>query len=251
MLRINADDFGMSASINRAILRCFEQRLITSATLMANMQAFEDACRLTLASGLDGKIGVHLNLTEGRPLLAETERCRELCDENGRFRRHRPWLLSRTARKLAESELTAQIRQCREHGIQVTHADSHQHVHNEPALLAVFCRVVRTAGIPELRCARNSDRRSLLSLRRFYKGIANLYLSLQGLRATTYLGSVAGFVERHASGRWKGQSFEVLVHPEFDASGQLFDHVEKMPLEACLLQLRELQETRLATARAA
>src|SRR5690606_41564137 len=44
---INADDFGLSHEANRTILGAFQQGLISSATLMANMPAFEEACALT------------------------------------------------------------------------------------------------------------------------------------------------------------------------------------------------------------
>jgi len=43
---VNADDFGMSPRINHAILQAFENGLISSATIMANMPAFEDACQI-------------------------------------------------------------------------------------------------------------------------------------------------------------------------------------------------------------
>ncbi|MCA9059526.1 MAG: ChbG/HpnK family deacetylase, partial [Planctomycetaceae bacterium] len=176
MLMINADDFGMSTSINQAIVRCFREQLITSTTIMANMPAFEDACRLAHAEQLSDRIGVHLNLTEGRPLLAEVASCTELCQADGQFRRFRSSHLSRTARKLVAAELHMQIQSCRAQHLPLGHADSHQHVHNEPALVNTFCRVIREAGIPTLRCARNSDP-GRPTLRRIYKHLLNAYLS--------------------------------------------------------------------------
>ena len=65
---VNADDFGMSAEANRAIVEAFENNVISSTTLMTNMPGFEEACELAHRRRLLGKIGLHLNLTSGYPL---------------------------------------------------------------------------------------------------------------------------------------------------------------------------------------
>lgn len=65
---VNADDFGLDLDYNQLTLRAFKQGVISSATLMANMPAFNDACELTLQHGLLGRIGLHFNLTYGAPL---------------------------------------------------------------------------------------------------------------------------------------------------------------------------------------
>ncbi len=79
LLIVNADDFGQSAVVNRAILDCFQKGLISSTTIMANMPGFDEAVELALAKGLQQNIGVHLNLTDGEPLVsalpAATRRC--------------------------------------------------------------------------------------------------------------------------------------------------------------------------------
>jgi chitin disaccharide deacetylase len=72
---VNADDFGASRRINQAILQAFEKRLISSATIMANMPAFEEACRLARQNDLQRGIGLYLNLTEGKPLTREIAEC--------------------------------------------------------------------------------------------------------------------------------------------------------------------------------
>jgi hypothetical protein len=48
---INADDFGMNSSVNRAILSSVEQGLVTSTSIMANMPGFEEAAGLVRAHG--------------------------------------------------------------------------------------------------------------------------------------------------------------------------------------------------------
>ena len=46
---VNADDFGLDLDYNQLTLRAFKRGVISSATLMANMPAFNDACELTLS----------------------------------------------------------------------------------------------------------------------------------------------------------------------------------------------------------
>src|SRR5712672_1191198 len=83
---VNADDFGMSAEVNRAIVEAFENNVISSTTLMANMPGFDEACELAHRHRLVSKIGLHLNLTSGYPLSSPIRRCARLCDTNGMFR---------------------------------------------------------------------------------------------------------------------------------------------------------------------
>jgi predicted glycoside hydrolase/deacetylase ChbG (UPF0249 family) len=66
---VNADDFGMSAEVNRAIVEAFENNVISSTTLMANMPGFDEACELARRHRLVIKIGLHLNLTSGFPII--------------------------------------------------------------------------------------------------------------------------------------------------------------------------------------
>ena len=57
---VNADDFGMSAETNRAIVGAFENNVISSTTLMTNMRGFDEACELAHRHRLLGMIGLHL-----------------------------------------------------------------------------------------------------------------------------------------------------------------------------------------------
>jgi len=87
LLIVNADDFGKTASVNRAVIRAFETGLISSTTLMTNMPGFAEACTLTTQHELHGKVGIHLNLIEGQPLTEAMCACRRFCNPHGRFLR--------------------------------------------------------------------------------------------------------------------------------------------------------------------
>ena len=79
---LNADDFGYSRSVNRAIADCFARGLINRTTIMVNMPFAEEAAQLAREGGFFDCVGLHINLTEGKALSAECA-ASELCDENG------------------------------------------------------------------------------------------------------------------------------------------------------------------------
>lgn len=166
---INADDFGLSSDENRTIISAFQQGLISSATLMANMPAFEEACALARQHGLQGRIGLHFNLTYGRPLSAAIRRQPRFCNAAGEFDLHLPrhqlWLPAPTRRAI-QAELQAQWQRCLEHGVRPSHIDSHQHVHNILPVGEVVARFAARQGVP-LRLARNLGRNINLPKRLF------------------------------------------------------------------------------------
>ncbi len=72
-LIVNADDCGYSKAVNEAICRFIEAGKITSTTVMANMDDFDGAVRLFNQYREKISFGIHLNLTEGHPLLYSQE----------------------------------------------------------------------------------------------------------------------------------------------------------------------------------
>ena len=86
LLIINADDFGMAAGVTNAIVDCHNNGIVTSTTLMTNMPDAERAADLSRPLKALG-VGVHLNLTEGRP-LTDSALLPDLVDESGEFFPH-------------------------------------------------------------------------------------------------------------------------------------------------------------------
>jgi predicted glycoside hydrolase/deacetylase ChbG (UPF0249 family) len=137
-LVVNADDLGMCTATNFAIARAFQQGLVTSASLMANMPAFPHAVRHVIGKNRGLGMGVHLCLSSGRPALPASE-VPLLVDDHGYFKHGFVgllWLLRSRRRASAigqiERELTAQVARIRGRGIAIDHLDSHQHVHMIP-----------------------------------------------------------------------------------------------------------------------
>ncbi|RJQ45728.1 MAG: ChbG/HpnK family deacetylase, partial [Gaiellales bacterium] len=139
-LIINADDFGLSSGVNRGIIECHEAETVTSTTLMAQGAAAEEAAVLAVEHPRLG-VGVHLNLTSGRPVLP-ADRVPSLVDRAGLFpgrSRALLWLTTgRTRTAHLEAEIAAQIERCRSLGVEPTHVDSHHHLHAHPRLRAIL-----------------------------------------------------------------------------------------------------------------
>ena len=159
MLRliVNADDFGLTAGVNRAILQCHTQGIVTSATLMANASAFTDAVAMAHQSP-DLGVGCHLVLVDGTPLAptASIPSLLEPASPTSGFRR-KLWkfALAAVRGKISshevEIEASAQIARLLQAGIQVSHVDCHKHTHMFPAVLEGVLRAAANHGIRAIR----------------------------------------------------------------------------------------------------
>lgn len=156
-LIINADDFGLTSGVNRAIIEGHQRGVITSATLMANSKAFDEAVRLAKNNPKLG-VGCHVILVDGVP-VSDPEHVRSLLANNHgecRFQRTLGGLIARMAyRELdsnhVEAEATAQIRKIQSEGIHVSHLDSHKHTHMFPVVTAPILRAAKACGIAAIR----------------------------------------------------------------------------------------------------
>ncbi|MBK5535260.1 ChbG/HpnK family deacetylase [Pseudomonas sp. TH08] len=182
---VNADDFGLSPNENALIFAAFQAGVISSATAMANMPAFEAACAMARHATLQGRVGLHFNLTYGRPLSQAILARRTFCDDHGVFDlslpRHTVWL-GREDRDAVREELQAQWQRCVDHGMRPSHIDSHQHVHNIWPIGEIVARFAAHQGVP-IRLARNLGQNLNLP-KRVFKGLLNWRLqSLAGATA--------------------------------------------------------------------
>ncbi len=154
-LILNADDFGLTAGVNRAILELHRAGVLTSASLMANGAATDEAIELALATPSLG-VGCHVVLVDGEPMLGAHNLPTLIDIHTGRFH---PTLgaflkLSLTGRIRSseiEAETAAQIALLQKRGLQLTHIDTHKHTHMFPAVLRPVLRAARAAGIRAVR----------------------------------------------------------------------------------------------------
>ncbi len=175
-LVLHADDFGMNSHVSAGILRGFSHGLLTSTAILANAPGVDGAlaqwrdlqCRLvhddlpSLAarrrladSPAPFDFGIHLNLTQGRPLTGE-KYPGQLLDSSGKF----PGIFGLAARLLAfgrrfcgpiRDELSAQIEVLLDFGIAPTHLNSHQYIDLLPTVAASIPGLLRQYAIPVVR----------------------------------------------------------------------------------------------------
>jgi predicted glycoside hydrolase/deacetylase ChbG (UPF0249 family) len=127
-----------------------------------------------------------------------------------------------------QGEVGEQIDRCREAGIGLTHADSHNHSHAELPVFISIVPVLKRKGIKYVRLSDNVRRASFL--RRAYKIVFNSTIALCGLRGTKYFTdftNLAGLRQALASG---DSAVELMVHPAYAADGTLIDLTTKLPL---------------------
>jgi predicted glycoside hydrolase/deacetylase ChbG (UPF0249 family) len=159
-LIINADDFGLTSGVNRAIVEAHEGGIVTSATLMANGSAFDEAVSLAQTRPRLG-VGCHVVLVDGAPLVRQTA-TDSLLDprtRNGGAPRFREGiskfatlaLLGRLAPEEIEAEVGAQIGKLQSSGIAVTHLDSHKHTHMFPQVIKPLLRAAQARGVRAVR----------------------------------------------------------------------------------------------------
>jgi hopanoid biosynthesis associated protein HpnK len=153
-LIVNADDFGWSEGVSRGIAEAHRNGIVTSTTLLANGAAFEAAVQLARREPRLG-VGVHLNLSDGRPILASWD-VPSLVNAQGQFsggplRLAARMFAGRLQAAEVEAEWDAQISKVRKAGIHPTHLDGHKHVHMLPALFPIALRLAKRHGIPAVR----------------------------------------------------------------------------------------------------
>ena len=161
-LIVNADDFGLTAGVNRAIVELHQAGVLTSATLMARAAATDEAIEIALSTPSLG-VGCHVVLVDGEPVLSPAQDVPNLADPIGGL--FRPtlgsflrWLYTARMRPLhevpareIEAEAAAQIALLQSRGVRLTHIDTHKHTHMFPAVLRPVLRAARAAGIHAVR----------------------------------------------------------------------------------------------------
>jgi predicted glycoside hydrolase/deacetylase ChbG (UPF0249 family) len=154
-LILNADDFGLTRGVNSTIQHLHQAGVLTSATLMANGEAFADAVRIAHANPGLG-VGCHIVLTDGLP-VSPPESIPTLLHSDGKQLRPklanfvRDLVLGRISAADIEREALAQIRKLQQAGLRVTHLDTHKHTHLFPQITRSLLRVAEANSIRAIR----------------------------------------------------------------------------------------------------
>ncbi len=152
-LIVNADDFGFTSGVNRAIVEAHTRGVVTSSTLMANGPAFAEAVELAKSTPSLG-IGCHVVLIDGEPTL-RADRLPTLTS-SVRFRDGlKSFAVRALTKRMSASEISAeaaaQIHKLQSAGISVSHIDTHKHTHVFPQILKPLLRAANECGVRAVR----------------------------------------------------------------------------------------------------
>jgi hypothetical protein len=225
---LHADDFGASDETVRATIECIEGGALTSASIMPGMPATAKAIAFAREHPeLD--FGVHLTFVgdgSERPLSPPAE-IASLVKPDGRFRSTRELrlrsLLSLLPAAQVELELSRQLEAVADEGVEITHVDSHRHMHKLPSFRKALERVLPRFGIRRVRAVQDVYLRRPLGSPTYWLGpgwqrrLARSFVTTDHLYMPTSTRDVGW--ERPlvaALRRLRGTTLELGVHPGFD-----------------------------------
>ncbi len=162
LLIVNADDYGLTLGVARAILDAHLHGVVTSTSVLALAPAF-DATVEWLHDVPALGTGAHLALVGEDPPLLSAREIPTLVDARGAL--HLSWrqFLPRAAAGRIDPddlrrELGAQIQRITAAGVTIDHLDTHQNLHLWPTVAAVVMELGELHGIRVIRVTRSAAR---------------------------------------------------------------------------------------------
>lgn len=224
---VNADDFGYSSSLNQSIMKSFEMNMHSTTTLMCNMPGFEEACDLAFENKITDRIGIHLNMTEGKPLTENIKNFKKFVNENGEmFKSFKGQFLSSEERKVVYEELQAQIDRFKSKHFSPTHADTHHHFHFYIGTNLIIKELALKNRIPAVRLRFNWGDLSIQ--RRIYSKVVNTGLALAGLAKTKRFCEIRTVDKELLS---LNIPIEIMVHPVHGENNEIVNYVNGKNME--------------------
>lgn len=156
-LIVNADDFGISSSANRAILQAHRHGILTTASLMVAGEAAAEAVQFAGTTPTLG-VGLHLTVIKGRSTLPAAEipglvSAKSEFDE-GPVSAGVRYFFSRKLQPVIDREIQAQFESFRRTRLSLDHVNGHLHFHLHPTVFSVLQRHAVAWGIRHMRLTR-------------------------------------------------------------------------------------------------
>jgi len=153
-LIVNCDDYGWDAPATQAILELGAAGQVSSTTVMANFASDAELRALARLASPTLSVGLHLTLNAGQPVSAASA-VPSLVDADGQFysssQLWQRYLRGQVRRADIRTEVAAQLHRLASAGMALTHADSHQHLHQYPLLGPALLGVLRELGVRRVR----------------------------------------------------------------------------------------------------
>jgi predicted glycoside hydrolase/deacetylase ChbG (UPF0249 family) len=248
-LIVNADDFGLSEGVTAGIIQALQRGIVTSTSLLANAPDAEPGVRRLSEIGCRS-IGIHLNLTSGRPLGPLSARL--VAPDGSFYGPTRVWslgMLGQLPVSVVEAELGRQIEAIKVLGVAVSHLDGHHHIHVLPQIAPIVAALARAYRIPAIRLPRAIGPGGFGLVRLKWRLISRCAGRARGVFAEAGLCMPDHFVAWYARGhRTRAELMaaldglpagvtELAVHPGLrdDTLAAVDRYVEQRPLELAAL----------------
>lgn len=220
-LIINADDCGYSIDIDNRIENAIQKRRISSTTVMANMDDFSGALKMYNDYKEVASFGLHLNLTEGSPLLYSQQLLDKgfYIEDKGKFyfnaQPFRRLLLTKELRSEIYKEIRAQAEKVSSSGIRISHIDGHHFIHQAVFMIPLLPRLCDEIGVYKFRNYRNY---MPLSLNRCLRNLWFKMVHIQNGKTgtTNWFTSYNSFYKFSKEGKCffkESDSIELMCHP--------------------------------------
>ena len=240
-LIVNGDDFGASRSINRAIIEAHREGVLTSASLVVNGEAFDDAVEQA-ENNPRLSVGIHLVLVQGRSTVPPVE-IPDLVNPEGYFSNSPvlaglKYFFFKSLRIQIEKELRAQMQRFISTKLKLSHINSHLNIHMHPSIFSIVLKLAEEFGVKNIRLPRDDlflnlklDRSALVykllhSL--IFNTLVKIYrkrLLRHGFRFTDV---VYGLLQ---SGNMYEMHVDGLLNNLKDGTSEMYFHPDSLPSE--------------------
>ena len=198
-LIINADDFGYSSAVNRAILQAHRDGVLTSTSLMVNERAAAEAVQIAKENP-SLAVGLHLVLVLGRSALSPNE-IPHLVNAENEFTRSPfsagvKYFFSPAARRELKAEMRAQFEKFAATNLPFSHVDGHTHLHQHPVIFAELIKLCEEFNVRRVRIVKGEIKLSL-------------QLNRSQFPLKIIFGTVFNLLARHCENKLHGRGFVV------------------------------------------
>ena len=250
-LIVNADDFGLTAGVNRAVAELASAGALGSATLMADGAAFQHAVESARACPALA-VGCHVVLVDGSACAAAGT-VPTLADGDGRLRTSLVSFIAdlqrgRIVEAEIETEAVAQISRLQAAGLTVSHVDTHKHTHLFPRVARPLLRAAMRCGIRAIRnpfeqawSARLTRGAALRKLE--VTALRTFQQRFEQLRRASGLASTDGSIGVSATGNLDADTLQRLLHAAEGGTWELVCHPGYNDADLAAVQTR-LRDTR-------
>lgn len=198
---INADDFGISTNINNAILNAIKDGYVTSSTILAVGDKVDEAIEMTKNLPHQVSFGIHLALTDNLKSLSDAKLFSE---NNWRYNRLNIFQLRHIIK-----EFSLQVEKLQKNGIEITHIDTHHHIHRFPLVLLAVIYIGKKYKINKMRTQILCHNKKLFN--KFYRKIHNRLLRLFKFITPNCYTDFVHF--KNTDNYNSNQTIEIMCHP--------------------------------------